>query len=56
MVSEILMKTSYELVDFGSLQSSLNCWGFEANAELAGFQRKRRKNFREMQFIYKFNK
>ena len=28
----------------------------EANAELAGFRRKRRRNFEEMQLIYEFNK
>ena len=40
----------------GFSKSSLSWWGFEANAELAGFRRKRRRNFEDMQLIYKFKK
>ena len=40
----------------GFSKSSLSGQGFEANAELAGFWRNRRRNFEEMQLIFKFNK
>ena len=41
----------------GRFWKSSLCWrSFEANVDLAGFRWKCRRNFEEMQLIYKFNK